>query len=119
MIAKSQQTISESVASEIRRNFFTKTFETELSIMSSHNETSVEANDIAADKEVESFNGHCISLKLSLLGQIWLHIQSDGLAQEFSNIEESCPQFEFFDKKGLEFVEFFWHLSFRKNVKKA
>ena len=52
--------------------------------MSSHNETSVEANDIAADKEVESLDGHCVSLKLSLLGQIWLHIQSDGLAQEFS-----------------------------------
>ena len=84
MIAKSQQTISENVASEIRRNFFTKTFETELCIISSHNETSVEANDIAADKEVESLDGHCVSLKLSLLGQIWLHIQSDGLAQEFS-----------------------------------
>ena len=84
MIAKSQHTIAESVASEIRRNFFTKTFETELCIIPAHNETSVEANDIAADKEVESFNGHCLSLKLSLLGQIWLHIQSDGLAQEFS-----------------------------------
>ena len=53
--------------------------------MSSYNEASKnESNDVAADKEVESLDGHCLSLKLALLGQIWLHIQSDGLAQEFS-----------------------------------
>ena len=84
LICKSQGTISESVAADIRRNFFTKTFEKELCITFSHNETSPEMNDVAMDKEVESFDGHCVSLKLSLLSQIWLHIQSDGLAQEFS-----------------------------------
>ena len=84
LICKSQRTISESVAADIRRNFFTKRFEKELCITFPHNETSPEVNDVAMDNEVESFDGHCVSLKLSLLSQIWLHIQSDGLAQEFS-----------------------------------
>ena len=67
-ISKSQETISESVAIDIRRNFLTKTFEKELGITYSHNGTCAEeTNDVSLDKEVESFDSHCVSLKLALL----------------------------------------------------
>ena len=86
LISKAHESISESVAAEIRQHFFTKTFEKELCIASSitqedtngHSETSQE------DKEIEALNGHTVSIKLALLGQIWLHIKSDGFAREFS-----------------------------------
>ena len=84
LVSKSHETIANSVANEIRHRFFTQTFEKELSIDSSINGASGETNGSEEDKEVESLDGHTLSIKVSLLGQIWLHINSDGMAQEFS-----------------------------------
>ena len=47
------------------------------------------------------------------------------LRQVFTNIEKSCPRFEFLDKKGLEFLpegqklSFFGTLVFAKMLKKS
>ena len=92
LISKSHQLISDSVANEIRQRFFTETFEKELSIVSTFNGASAGLSDNADDKEVESLDGHALSLKVALLGQIWLHINSDGLAQAFSKwlLGNSC-----------------------------
>ena len=84
LISKSHELIADSVANEIRQRFFTETFDKELSIASAGNGSSSGPNENAEDKEVESLDGHSLSLKVALLGQIWLHINSDGLAQAFS-----------------------------------
>ena len=76
---KAHELIADSVANEIRQQFLTETFEKALCI--NHSE---KLEPVSDDKEVESLDGHTLSLKLALLGQIWLHINSDGLAQEFS-----------------------------------
>lgn len=92
LISKSHELIADSVANEIRQRFFTETFEKELSIVSSVNGESTGLGDNAEDKEVEALDGHALSLKVALLGQIWLHINSDGLAQAFSKwlLGNSC-----------------------------
>ena len=84
LISKSHELIADSVAHEIRQRFFTETFDKELSIISAVNGANSVLNDNVEDKEVESLDGHSLSLKVALLGQIWLHINSDGLAQAFS-----------------------------------
>ena len=86
LISKAHESIAESVAAEIRQHFFTKTFEKELCITSaiSQEDTNGHSEPSQEDKEIEALNGHTVSIKLALLGQIWLHIKSDGFAREFS-----------------------------------
>ena len=84
LIYKAHETIADSVANEIRQQFLAEIFEKDLCIISPINGTSSEQKDVSKDKEVDSRDGHRLALKLALLGQIWLHVKSDGFAQEFS-----------------------------------
>ena len=72
------------MANEIRQQFLAEIFEKDLCIISSINAPSSEPKDVVEGKQVDSRDGHGLALKLALLGQIWMHIKSDGFAQEFS-----------------------------------
>ena len=84
LIDKAHEIIADSVANEIRERFLSAIFEKDLCIISSMNGALAEQTGVVQEKGSEARDGHGLALKLALLGQIWLHIKSDGFAQEFS-----------------------------------